>query len=137
MQIKNNCVSIGALIGDGTTPSYKLAVTGSTYFSQSPVVNGLGTVASSGTLVVTSHSVFSGATISGGSNKNGDITITKSGYKVLGVVGFTLSSAYLAPVELYTVDDGSVVKLVYKIKNFTSSSASSASLSANVLWVKS
>lgn len=40
LQVKNNCVSIGALIGQGTTPTYRFSVDGTSYFSDYTIHDG-------------------------------------------------------------------------------------------------
>ncbi len=54
LQIKNNCVSIGALWGNSITPDYKLKVTGNTYFN--------GNVTATGTIIGTLNGNATSAT---------------------------------------------------------------------------
>lgn len=44
LQIKNNGVYIGELLGEGVSPSYKLKVNGTTYFNGASTINGATTV---------------------------------------------------------------------------------------------
>ena len=88
--------------------------------------------------VVEEHSIFTSTNISGGSSTNNTKAVTKTGgYYPIGIVGFTLSSAYLSMVEFYLTSQQSGQATVnYKVKNFASNTASGASLKAYVLWVK-
>ena len=126
----NNYGRYGFILGNGTTSSrsnaFAVTWSGIVEFG-SP----------SGTFVVEPYPVFSNTTINGGSTKSATPSLSKAGYYPVGIVGFTLSSAYLSMVEMYLTNQGAgSATFNYKVKNFSSNNATGASFDAYILWVK-
>lgn len=130
LQVKNNCVSIGKLIGNGVTPSYKLDVNGTVNFT------GLGTNAISNiaNMFVVEQYSFSAPAISSGSSSDITVTRTKSGYHPLSISGFQTGKAntYFAKLVMTQDDESFTIRGTLR----ANAAVTAGTGYVYVLWVK-
>ncbi len=130
LQVKNNCVSIGKLIGDGVTPSYKLDVNGTINFT------GLGTNAISNiaNMFVVEQYSFSTPAISSGSSSDITVTGTKTGYHPLSISGFQTGRANAYFAKLVMTQNGESFTINGTLRANAAVTAGTGYV--YVLWVK-
>ena len=89
------------------------------------------------TVEMVSHQLLASTTVAGNSSTDlTTVTLTKSGYFPIGVVGFQLSSQYMFLTRLYLSSQGTGTgKVTFRIRN-TNSNDQSTTLTGYVLWAK-